>query len=92
MALPPARPPGATGRLLPDGARDERASQTALAIAVGGVICPVPFVMPGAAIRIARGAQHGPRRRLARAAIWIARATIAAQAVGLIVAAVLLAT
>jgi hypothetical protein len=63
---------------LPDGAADPRSGETALAMALGGALCPVPFVMSAAAMRIAR-----PRRtRRARIAYWLAAATIALQAVG----------
>jgi hypothetical protein len=73
-------------RILPDGESDARSGETALAVALGGVICPVPFVMSAAAMRIA-----GPRRsRRARAAYWIALTTIVLQVAGLIVLAVAL--
>jgi hypothetical protein len=73
---------------LPDPATDPRAGETALAVALGGAICPVPFVMSAAAMRIAR-----PRAtRRARVAYWLAAATIAAQAVGLTTLAALLIT
>ena len=79
----------------PDSARaaslpradDPRADQTALAIALGGVICPVPFLMSGAAMRIA-----APRRtRVGRVAYWIGAVTIAAQLAGIAVLILLLA-
>jgi len=70
---------------LPDGRTDPRGGETALAVALGGAICPVPFVMSAAALRIA-----GPGTgRAGRAARWVARATIALQATGLIALAVL---
>ncbi len=73
--------------LLPDPTPDPRAGETALAVALGGVICPVPFLMSAAALRIA-----GPRRdRRARAAALVARLTIALQVAGLVALAVLLA-
>jgi cytochrome bd-type quinol oxidase subunit 1 len=73
---------------LPDGTTDPRSGETALAVALGGAICPVPFVMSIAALRIA-----APRRtRRARAAFWLAATTIALQALGLTVLAVVLAT
>jgi hypothetical protein len=66
---------------------DPRADQTALAIALGGVICPVPFLMSGAAMRIA-----SPRRsRIGRIAFWVGAATIAAQIAGISILIVLLA-
>ncbi len=71
---------------LPDSGRDPRGDQTALAVALGGAICPVPFVMSAAALRIT-GA-HGSST--ARAARGIARATIVLQAVGLLALAFLL--
>jgi F0F1-type ATP synthase membrane subunit c/vacuolar-type H+-ATPase subunit K len=64
---------------LPD-ARDPRAGETALGVALAGVICPVPFVMPAAALRIAA---DGPTRR-ARLARRVALATIVAQAAGIV--------
>jgi len=73
---------------LPDGATDPRSGETALAVAVGGAICPVPFVMPVAAMRIA--APRSTRR--ARVAYWLAAATIALQAAGLVALAIVLAT
>ena len=77
-----------TATTLPDGATDPRSGETALAVALGGAICPVPFVMSVAARRIA-----APRRtRRARVAYWIATATIVLQAAGLIALAVVLAT
>jgi hypothetical protein len=75
----------ATTFSLPD-ARDPRAGETALGVALAGVICPVPFVMPAAALRIAA---DGPSRR-ARTARRVAVATIVAQAVGLVALVVLL--
>lgn len=69
-------------------ADDPRAGQTALAVALGGVICPVPFVMSAAAMRIA-----APRRtRTAGVAFWVGAATIAAQVAGLAALAVLIFT
>jgi hypothetical protein len=73
---------------LPNTTTDPRAAETALAVALGGAICPVPFVMPAAALKIA--APRATRR--ARIAWWIAAATIAAQALALVVAAALLLT
>ena len=73
--------------MLPDGATDPRSGETALAVALGGAICPVPFVMSVAARRIA-----APRTtRRARLAHRIATATIALQALGLVVLVVVLA-
>jgi hypothetical protein len=74
---------------LPDPATDPRAGETALAVALGGAICPVPFVMSVAAIRIA-----GPDRttRRARIAHRLAVATIVVQAPAIVAVAVLLAT
>jgi hypothetical protein len=72
-------------RVLP-GESDARSGETALAVALGGVICPVPFVMSAAAMRIA-----SPRRsRRAKVAYWIALTTIVLQVAGLIVLAVAL--
>lgn len=69
---------------LPDGTADPRAGETALAVALGGVICPVPFVMSATALKIAR-----PRRsRRARVAYAVAAATIALQALALLALAV----
>jgi hypothetical protein len=69
---------------LPDPATDPRSGETALAVALGGAICPVPFVMSVAALRLAR-----PRAsRRARVAYWLAAATIALQAAGLAALAV----
>jgi hypothetical protein len=66
--------------MLPDPRTDPRSADTALAVALGGAICPVPFVMSAAAMRIA-----APRRtRRARIAYWLAAATIALQAAGLV--------
>ncbi len=71
---------------LPDAGTDPRGDQTALVVALGGVICPVPFLMSAAAIRIAR-----PRRtRLARAAVWVGAVTIVLQAAGLVALAAVL--
>lgn len=65
---------------------DPLAGQTALALALGGVICPVPFLMSAAAMRIA-----APRRsRTAGIAFWVGAVTIAAQALGLAALALLL--
>jgi hypothetical protein len=71
---------------LPDPATDPRSAQTALAVALGGAICPVPFVMSAAAMRIA-----APRAsRAARIAFRVAAATIVLQALGLVALAVVL--
>lgn len=73
-------------RVLPDGESDARSGETALAVALGGVICPVPFLMSAAAMRIA-----SPRRsRRAKVAYGIAVTTIVLQVAGLIVLAVAL--
>ena len=73
---------------LPDPATDPRGDQTALAVALGGAICPVPFVMSAAAMRIAR-----PRAsRRARVAYWLAASTIALQAAGLVALAIVVTT
>jgi hypothetical protein len=75
--------PRGARRLLPDGASDARSGETALAVALGGVICPVPFVMSAAAMRIA-----SPRRsRRAKLAFWIALTTIVLQVAGIVVLA-----
>jgi hypothetical protein len=50
--------------VLPDPALDSRSDSTALAVAVGGVMCPVPFLMSAAALKIA-----GDPRRSRRAAV-----------------------
>ena len=72
---------------LPDPRTDPRSADTALAVALGGVICPVPFVMSAAALKLAR-----PRAsRRARVAYAVAAATIALQAAGLVALAVVLA-
>jgi hypothetical protein len=72
---------------LPDGTTDPRSGETALAVALGGAICPVPFVMSVAALRIA-----APRRtRRARIAYALAATTIALQATALVALAVVLA-
>lgn len=71
---------------LPDSGTDRRAPETALAVALGGAICPVPFVMSAAAVRIARPAARSSRR--ARVALAIAVATIAAQALAVVALAV----
>jgi hypothetical protein len=72
---------------LPDPATDPRSAETALAVALGGAICPVPFVMSAAAMRIAR-----PRAsRRARVAYWLAAATMVLQAAVLVALAVVLA-
>lgn len=72
--------------MLPDP-EEPLADQTALAVALGGVICPVPFAMSAAAMRIAR-----PRRsRIASAAFWIGTATIVLQVAGLVALAVVIA-
>jgi hypothetical protein len=77
-----------TATSLPD-ATDPRAGETALAVALGGAICPVPFVMSAAAMKIA-----GPRRttRRARVAYRLAVATIVLQAAGLAALVFVLAT
>jgi hypothetical protein len=72
---------------MPDGESDPRGDQTAMAIAAGGVICPVPFLMSGAAMRIA---SHRSTR-LARIAYWLGAATIVAQAAGLVAIAIIIA-
>ena len=78
-------PAHASATRLPDGATDPRAGDTALAVALGGVICPVPFLMSAAAIRIA-----APRRTgRARIAHWVGVATIALQAAALAAVVVL---
>jgi hypothetical protein len=65
---------------------DPRSGETALAVALGGAMCPVPFVLSVAARRIA-----APRRtRRATVAYWIATATIALQAAGLVALALTL--
>jgi hypothetical protein len=65
---------------LPDATTDPRAGETALAVALGGAICPVPFVMSAAALKIA-----SPRAtRRARIAWWLAATTIAVQAAALV--------
>lgn len=72
---------------LPSATTDPRAGETALAVALGGTICPVPFVMSVAALRIA-----APRTtRRTRIAWWIAAATIALQAAALVAALALVA-
>jgi hypothetical protein len=72
--------------MLPDGRVDERSGETALAVALGGVICPVPFLMSAAALQIA-----APRRtRLARVAYVVAVLTIVLQAAGLLALAYVL--
>ena len=72
---------------LPDGTTDPRSAETALAVALGGAICPVPFVMSIAALRIA-----APRTtRRARIAHTLAAVTIALQAAALLAVAVVLA-
>jgi hypothetical protein len=73
---------------LPDGATDPRSGETALAVALGGALCPVPFVMSVAAMRIA--APRATRR--ARAAYWLGATTIVLQAAGLVALVVVLAT
>lgn len=62
--------------MLPDPARDPRSDTTALAVAIGGVMCPVPFLMSAAAIRMT-----GPRSRSRRGGIafWLSVLTILAQ-------------
>jgi hypothetical protein len=82
---PPARV--ITFMALPSATTDPRAGETALAVALGGAICPVPFVMSVAALRIA-----APRTtRRTRIAWWLAAATIALQAAAIVtVLAVLL--
>jgi hypothetical protein len=60
---------------LPDGSTDPRAAETALTLALAGVICPVPFVMQAAAMKIARPQTS----RRARVAYWLSAATIVAQ-------------
>lgn len=67
--------------MLPEHTTDARSDETALAVAAGGVICPVPFVMPAVAMRIASHRSS----RLARAAYWLAAVTIVAQAAGIAV-------
>lgn len=62
--------------MLPDPATDARSDTTALAIAIGGAICPVPFVMPAAAIRIARAPRRSRRATVALVLAWL---TIVAQ-------------
>ena len=70
--------------MLPDPERDEHSGEAALVVALGGVICPVPYLMSGAALRMA-----GKRRsRASRAAFWVACATIVAQTAGLVALAV----
>jgi hypothetical protein len=67
---------------LPSASDDPRAGETALAVALGGAICPVPFVMSVAALRIA-----APRTtRRTRIAWWLAAATIALQAAAIVIA------
>ncbi|WCB96399.1 hypothetical protein DSM104299_05158 [Baekduia alba] len=73
---------------LPNPTTDPRAAETALAVALGGAICPVPFVMSAAALRIA--APRATRR--ARIACAIAATTIVLQAAALVAAAALLLT
>jgi hypothetical protein len=70
--------------MLPDPRTDPRSADTALAVALGGAICPVPFVMSVAAMRIA--APRASRR--ARIAYWLAAATMMLQAAGLVALAV----
>src|SRR4051812_5415324 len=70
---------------LPSATTDPRAGETALAVALGGAICPVPFVMPVAALRIA--APRATRRT--RIAWWLAAATIALQAAAIVAVLVL---
>lgn len=73
--------------MLPDPRTDPRSAETALAVALGGAICPVPFVMSAAAMRLA--APRASRR--ARIAYRLAAATIALQVAGLGALAVALA-
>jgi hypothetical protein len=71
---------------LPDPTMDPRGAQTALAVALGGAICPVPFVMSAAALRLA-----APRAsHAARIAHRVATATIVLQALGLVALVVVL--
>ncbi len=70
---------------LPDGATDPRGADTALAVALGGVICPVPFLMSAAAMQIARP----QRSRRAQVAYWLGAVTIVLQAAALLLAVVL---
>jgi hypothetical protein len=77
-----ARGQGSTPRkrILPDPAADERSDSTALAVAIGGVMCPVPFVMSAVAVRMAAAPREQARPRKATATIALAVATMLAQA------------
>jgi hypothetical protein len=62
--------------VLPDPAKDERSDSTALAVAIGGVMCPVPFLMSAAAIRMTSSPARSRRATTAR---LLSFATIAGQ-------------
>lgn len=62
--------------MLPDPAIDDRSDSTALAVAIGGVMCPVPYLMSGVAIRMAG---RPGRTRRATAAYVLSVVTVLAQ-------------
>lgn len=66
--------------MLPEHDNDPRSDETAFAVAAGGVICPLPFVMPAVAMRIASHRSS----RLAKVAYWLAATTIVAQVAGIV--------
>lgn len=70
---------------LPTSEADPRAGETALAVALGGLMCPVPFVMSAAAMKIA-GSRNSRRTSIA---VWLALVTIVLQASALTVSIVL---
>lgn len=62
--------------MIPQPESDARSDSTALVVALGGVVCPVPFLMSAAAMRMAGDSRQRKRSRQARAAYWIGLVTI----------------